>query len=102
MSEANVYAVVLTRRADIDHEAFCATWLGEHRRLIDALPKLRRAELLPVADAGAGPDGLGLLYFDSAADLRAALASPAAQELRAHTARFARSDDALRLLLAES
>jgi hypothetical protein len=46
-------------------------------------------------------DGVGLLFFDSRAALDGALASEAAAALRAHTATFAQSDAAIRLLLCE-
>jgi hypothetical protein len=102
MTEPNVYFVLLSRRDDCSREQFLHAWTGEHRRLIDELPGLVEARLLPVADpADGGPDGVGLLFFRTAADLRAALASPASARLRAHTQTFARSEDALRLLLSD-
>jgi hypothetical protein len=101
MAEANVYFVLLTRRADCSREQFLEQWLGEHRRRIAELPGLVDVRLLAVAEPQEGePDGVGLLFFRTAADLAAALASPAAQRLRSHTPMFARSDEALRLLLA--
>lgn len=100
MTEANVYFVLLTRREDCSRERFLEQWLGEHRHLISALPGLADVRLLPVAEpAEGGPDGVGLLFFRTAADLAAALASPAAERLRSHTPLFARPDQALRLLL---
>jgi hypothetical protein len=101
MTEANVYFVLLTRRHGYSREQFLEQWLGEHRRLIAALPGLVEVRLLPVAEPSkGGPDGVGLLFFRTAADLTAALASPAAERLRSHTPVFARSDEALRLVLA--
>ncbi|GEM_PF-3583914 len=100
MAEPDVYCVLLARRDDVTREDFLRTWLGEHRRLIGELPGLADVELLPVADpAPGGPDGVGLLYFASAAAMRAALASPTAVRLREHTASFAKSAEATRLLL---
>lgn len=100
MTEPNVYFVMLTRRADLTREEFLAAWLGEHRRLIAELPGLVQASQLPVAgQEDGGPDGIGLLFFRTGADLRAALASPPSARLRAHTETFARSADAVRLLL---
>lgn len=100
MSEANVYCIVLSRREDVTHERFLHCWLVEHRRLIERLPHLIDIQLLPVAEpTDGGPDGVGLLFFAGAAEMAEALASDAAQELRRHTATFARSDQALRLLL---
>ena len=100
MTEPNVYFVLLTRQAGLTREEFLAAWLGEHRRLIGELPGLVRASQLPVADqADGGPDGVGMLYFRTGADLRTALASAASAKLRAHTETFARSAEAVRLLL---
>jgi hypothetical protein len=100
MADPNVYCVLLTRREDVSRDEFLRAWLGEHRKLIGELPGLADVQLLPVADpAPDGPDGVGLLYFRSGAELTSALASPAALRLREHTASFARSAEATRLLL---
>lgn len=100
MAEPNVYCVVLARNDDISHEEFVEIWTREHRQLIQELPGLVGVQLLPVAEpAVGGPDGVGLLYFSSGADMRAALASSAALRLRDHTPTFAKSDEATRLLL---
>jgi len=100
MADPNVYCVLLTRREDVSRDEFLRAWLGEHRKLIGELPGLADVQLLPVADpVPGGPDGVGLLYFRSGAELTSALASPAALRLREHTASFARSAEATRLLL---
>jgi hypothetical protein len=100
MADPNVYCVLLARREDISRDEFLRAWLGEHRKLIGELPGLADVQLLPVADpTPGGPDGVGLLYFRSGAELASALASPAALRLREHTASFARSAEATRLLL---
>jgi hypothetical protein len=100
MTEPNVYCVVLTRRGDIGREEFLRAWLVEHRKLISELPGLADARLLPVAaPAAGGPDGVGMLFFRTAAEMAAALASPAALRLREHTGTFAKSAEATRLLL---
>lgn len=100
MADPNVYCVLLARRDDISRDEFLRAWLGEHRELIGELPGLADVQLLPVADpAPGGPDGVGLLYFRSGAELTRALASPAALRLREHTASFAKSAEATRLLL---
>ena len=102
MSEENVYFVLLTRRPELTRAEFLHLWLGEHRRLIGELPGLVRASQLPVGEpADGGPDGVGLLYFRTGADLKAALASPASARLRAHTETFAWSAQAVRLLLSD-
>lgn len=100
MAEPNTYCVALARRDDITREEFLRIWLGEHRLLIGDLPGLESAELLPVAEpADGGPDGIGLLYFGTAARMSTALASRAAGRLREHTATFAKSAEATRLML---
>ena len=100
MADPNVYCVLLARREDISRDEFLRAWLCEHRELIGELPGLADVQLLPVADpVPGGPDGVGLLYFRSGAELTSALASPAALRLREHTASFARSAEATRLLL---
>lgn len=102
MAEANVYCVVLSRRDDCSREEFLDAWLREHRQLIEQLPLLAEVRLLPVAEPNeGGPDGVGLLFFRSAADLAEALGSEAARRLRDHTVTFAKSDEAVRLLLVE-
>jgi EthD domain-containing protein len=102
VTEQNVYFVLLTRRPELTREQFLQTWLGEHRGLIAELPGLVRASQLPVAEPEpGGPDGVGLLYFRTGADLKTALASPASARLRAHTQTFARSAEAVRLLLSD-
>ncbi len=105
MGEAggNVYCVVLTRRADRSREEFLHAWLVEHRALIERLPGVRDVQLLPVAEpSDGGPDGVGLLFFADGDALQAALASDEAKALRPHTATFARSESAQRLILSES
>jgi hypothetical protein len=100
MAEPNVYCVVLTRRDDVGREEFLRVWLVEHRKLIGKLPRLADARLLPVAaPAPGGPDGVGLLFFRTPAEMADALASPAALVLREHTGTFAKSAEATRLLL---
>jgi hypothetical protein len=93
---------MLSRRADVSRERFLENWLGEHRRLIGELPGLLEARQFPTADPEtAGCDGIGLLVFANAEDRERALGSEAARRLRAHTATFADSDGARRMLLDE-
>jgi uncharacterized protein (TIGR02118 family) len=97
------YTVVLRRRSDLTHAEFEQAWLGEHLPLAKRLPGLVEARFLPrEPDASQTdddpPDGVGLLVFESVADLDAALATPAAAQLRRHTATFADSDRAVRLV----
>jgi uncharacterized protein (TIGR02118 family) len=97
------YTVMLRRRSDLTHEDFVRVWLGEHLPLANRLPGLIEARFMPRAEGVAPaaeepPDGLGVLVFASVADLEAALATPAAVELRLHTSTFADSDAAVRLV----
>jgi hypothetical protein len=102
MSSGRVYCVLLSRRAELSREQFLEVWLGEHRRLMGELPDLVEARQFPSVDPeAAGCDGVGLLVFASPEDMAGALASEAAKRLRAHTATFARSDEARRMLLDE-
>jgi hypothetical protein len=102
VAEGRVYCVLLSRREELSHEQFREVWLGEHRRLMAALPGLVEARQFPSVDPeAAGCDGVGLLVFASPEDMAAALGSEAAKRLRAHTATFARSDEARRMLLDE-
>lgn len=70
---------VLFCRADITHEACMAGWNGrQHTRLVKRIPNVvkhvRNATIqLPFAGAA---DGIGELWFPTAADMDAALSSP--------------------------
>jgi uncharacterized protein (TIGR02118 family) len=100
---AAVYGVLLRRAAGVSRAEFLRAWLEEHRQLARELPGLREVRLLPIEEPAAGTDfdGLGLLFFGSRAELDAALAAPQALALRAHTATFADSGAALRMLLSD-
>jgi uncharacterized protein (TIGR02118 family) len=93
------YFVLLTRNDDLTHAEFRRLWSEEHLPLIRALPGLVEAELLPTLSDDAGYDGVGLLHFETEADLDDALQSDAALKLGEHTATFAKSEGAIRLLL---
>jgi uncharacterized protein (TIGR02118 family) len=102
VSEATVYCVLLRRAAGLTREEFLRSWLDEHRQLARELPGLRDVRLLPVEEPGGGGfDGVGLLFFGSRAELDSALAAPQAAALRAHTATFADSGAAIRMLLSD-
>jgi hypothetical protein len=102
MSEGRVYCVILSRRPELSREQFLEIWLGEHRRLIGRLSGLVEVRQFPAADPDlAECDGIGLLVFATAEAMTAALASDAAKELRAHTATFALSGEARRMVLDE-
>ncbi len=102
VAEGRVYCVILSRRPELSREQFLEVWLGEHRRLIGELPHLVEARQFPSVDPElAGCDGVGLLIFATAEDMAESLASEAAKALRAHTATFALSDQARRMLLDE-
>jgi len=97
------YVAVLTRRPGTTVEDFLSAWLGDHRELAAALPRVRRVEFLPalsVEDVAQGHDGVGFVDFDSLEDLRFSLASDQALRLRAHTATFADAGATVRLVVA--
>lgn len=69
--------ILLTRRADLSHEAWVRWWLDEHAPLAARLPNLGRA-VFNVVETGAddaGVDGVSELWFDSQADFDAAYAT---------------------------
>lgn len=98
------YVVMLYRRPELSQEQFESAWIGEHLQLARALPGLVAAEFLPRAQTGhgdTGPHGVGRLIFESVQSLEFALGTPAAAELREHTATFADSDAAIRMIARE-
>jgi hypothetical protein len=102
VADGRVYCVLLSRRPELSREHFLEIWLGEHRQLMGQLPHLVEARQFPSVDPEvAGCDGLGLLVFASPEGMAEALRSDAAKALRAHTATFALSDQARRMLLDE-
>jgi len=87
--------VALARRAGLDRAGFAAGWVPAHERLALALPGLRAAtenlavevtQPLPVAGAGVGVDAVAEYWFDDAAALARALASPQGAALAEATA----------------
>jgi uncharacterized protein (TIGR02118 family) len=79
---ADVYNLVVlaARPPDWTHEQFIAWWRGDHAELTCRLPGLRAWRHTEI-EAGLesrseGWDGLSVLSFDSADDLRKALDSP--------------------------
>ena len=69
--------ILLTRRADLDHDAWVRWWLDDHAPLAAQLPNLRRG-VFNVVETGAdeaGVDGVSELWFDSQADFDAAYAT---------------------------
>ena len=69
--------ILLTRRADLSHDAWVAWWLDEHAPLAAQLPNLRRG-VFNVVEEGADEaaiDGVSELWFDSRADFDAAYAT---------------------------
>ena len=69
--------ILLTRRADLTHEAWTRWWLDEHAPLAAQLPGVRRAvfNVVEAGAAGAGIDGVSELWFDDQAAFEAAYAS---------------------------
>ena len=72
--------VYLKRRADLAQPAFFDWWVGQHRKLAEKLPGLRRYIISLAADAPEGPfDGMAELWYDDLAAADAAFASVAGQ-----------------------
>jgi hypothetical protein len=92
------YTVILRRLPGTTHEQFRDQWLGKHHALASELPRLVEAKFLPAVDPSVA-DGLGILSFATQADLEAALGSEQSKALRAHTAEFADSDAAVRVVV---
>jgi uncharacterized protein (TIGR02118 family) len=73
-------AVYLKRRADLAQPAFFDWWLGQHRKLAEKLPGLRRYIISLAAEAPEGPfDGMAELWYDDLAAADDAFASAAGQ-----------------------
>ena len=66
--------ILLTRRADMTHEAFAHWWLEEHAPRARQLPGVRRITFNLVQDAD-GVDGVAELWFDSREAMESAYAS---------------------------
>jgi hypothetical protein len=101
MAEATVYCVLLRRSGSVSRAEFLRCWLDEHQKLAERLPGLDGVRLLPVEEPADGFDGVGLLFFASRDAMDSALGSEAAARLRSHTATFADSEAAIRMLLSD-
>lgn len=80
--------ILLTRRDDMSADEFRQWWLVEHAPLAAQLPGVRRIVFNEVASdpggaAGASPDGISELWFDSEADFVAAYATELGQKVAA-------------------
>jgi hypothetical protein len=96
------YVAVLRRRPDVTREVFLASWLGEHLSLARQLPHVADVQFLPTCEEAGGddaPDGVGFLDFPDLGSLEESLASEQARALRAHTATFADSAAAVRVIV---
>lgn len=84
---------ILRRKDGLSHEAFVDHWLNTHAALCVKLPGLRRY-CVNLVDRARFPhfdyDGFSELWFDSEADLEAALRSPEGQTLLADLPHFAK------------
>ena len=83
---------ILRKKEGIAHEQFVDHWLQKHAALCVKLPQLRRYSVNLVDRARFpkfGYDGFSELWFDSEADLVAALASPEGKTLLADLPNFA-------------
>jgi uncharacterized protein (TIGR02118 family) len=96
------YCVVMKRRPEVTRAEFLRVWLGQHRALALELPGVIGATFMPTAGDDERADGVGLLSFASQSDLERALNSDTARRLRAHTATFADSAAATRLVLRDA
>jgi len=96
------YCVVMKRRPDLTRAEFLRVWLGEHRAMALKLPGVISANFMPTAADDDRADGVGILSFASEAALKKALGSEVARRLRAHTATFADSAAATRLVLCDA
>jgi uncharacterized protein (TIGR02118 family) len=80
--EAGMYNLVVlaARPPEWTHDQFIAWWRGDHAELTCRLPGLRAWRHTEIEDGfdsrSQGWDGLSVLSFDSADDLRKALDSP--------------------------
>jgi uncharacterized protein (TIGR02118 family) len=83
---------ILRRKDDMPYEAFCKHWLEVHAALCIKLPRMRRYAVNFV-DRDRYPhfpyDGFSELWFDTEADLVAALDSPEGRTLLADLPNFA-------------
>lgn len=96
------YCVVIKRLPGVSRTEFLRIWLGEHRALALELPGVLSVTFMPASEDDERADGMGLLSFASQSDLERALSSEAARCLRAHTATFADSAAATRLVLRDA
>ncbi len=93
--------ILLTRRADLTHEAWVGWWLDEHAPLAAQLPNLRRAVFNVVEEGAdeAGVDGVSELWFDRRADFEAAYATEIGRAVAADS--LAHVSGRVRVLLGE-
>lgn len=84
---------ILRRKDGITHEQFVDHWMTRHAALCMKLPGLRRYSI-NLVERGRFPhfdyDGFSELWFDSEADLDAALKSPEGRTLLADLPSFAK------------
>ena len=66
--------ILLSRRDDMDHEAFLQWWLHDHAPLAAQLPGVRRIVFNP-CDPHDDVDGISELWFDSEHEFTAAYAT---------------------------
>jgi uncharacterized protein (TIGR02118 family) len=84
--------LLLRRRPGTSHEEFRHYWHERHRPLLERLPGLQRLilnDVLPGVDGTQSDyDGIGEDWFESAAAMQAAFASPEGQAVGADAAVF--------------
>jgi len=94
--------ILLTRRADLTHDAWVSWWLDDHAPLAGRLPNLRRA-VFNVVEAGAdeaGVDGVSELWFDSQVAFDAAYATEIGRKVAADS--LAHVSGRVRVFVAEN
>lgn len=86
---------LLTRKPGMSHAEFVDRWVNEHAPLAHAVPGLRRyvltliesqPERADIPSHDIDVDGIAELWYDDAASMRTAAATPEMQALRAHGA----------------
>lgn len=90
----------LNRKPGLTHREFGEYWYEEHIDLVSKLPGLKRYDLaFPDDPEEAAYDGVAELYFESEAELEAAMDSEAGAAAAADLANFADTDDILQIVL---
>ena len=88
---------LLTRKSGLSKEEFRRVWEGEHAPLVKSVPQVRRYVLSFVLDEPTRPDvptqtmqvdAVAELWYDNAADMKAAAATPEMKAVQANGALY--------------